>query len=183
MLQSLYPIFNHWSEKGAIWIISDTHFEDRELAAHYPRPATAEYIKLINSKVGKYDTLIHLGDVGDLAAAARLKGYKILIMGNHDQGKTNFTSIFQEAYSGPLQIAEKILLSHEPIDETYAVNLHGHNHSGSYHPDIYHFNFNADVVGYAPINFNQWLKQGHLSPINSIHRTTIDKATERKSKR
>jgi hypothetical protein len=34
-----------------------------------------------------------------------------------------------------------------------------------------------------PINMNQWMKQGYISHVESIHRTTIDKATERKKKR
>ena len=28
MIKTLYPCFQHWSEKGSVWIISDTHFDD-----------------------------------------------------------------------------------------------------------------------------------------------------------
>ena len=41
----------------------------------------------------------------------------------------------------------------------------------------------ADVIGYKPINLNQWLKEGHTSRIYTIHRETVDNATERKRKR
>ena len=61
MIAGLYDIFAHWHTTGTVWLISDTHFDDEELAAGVSnRPSTEEYIKLINSKVGKRDTVIHL---------------------------------------------------------------------------------------------------------------------------
>ena len=30
MINSLYPIFQHWSEQGSVYVISDTHFEDAD---------------------------------------------------------------------------------------------------------------------------------------------------------
>ena len=41
----------------------------------------------------------------------------------------------------------------------------------------------SDVIGYTPVNFNQFIKSGHLKEIDTIHRTTIDKATIRAKKR
>ena len=90
-IQGLYECFTHWHKDGAVWIISDTHFGDKELELAVPgRPSAEAIVKAINSKVGKNDTLICLGDVGDLTYVAQLKGYKILIMGNHDKGRTNY---------------------------------------------------------------------------------------------
>ena len=34
-----------------------------------------------------------------------------------------------------------------------------------------------------PVNMNQWMKQGYLSRIESIHRTTINSAIIKKAKR
>ena len=36
MIKTLYPPFQHWSEKGAIWLYSDTHFADEELRQGFP---------------------------------------------------------------------------------------------------------------------------------------------------
>lgn len=230
-IQGLYKIFDHWHKNGAVWIISDLHFGDKELECAVPgRPTAEQMVKLINSKVGKYDTLICLGDVINVDYVRQLKGYKVLIMGNHDSGRTNYerqiitqqffknqytkqqvlnliktlfpnykysidendeivwkiiadNMLFDEVYEGPLMISEKLILSHEPIDVSWAFNIHGHIHDSKHKNNKRHFNVCSDTIGYVPINMNQWMKQGYLSHIESIHRTTIDKATERKKKR
>lgn len=184
MIPGLYKCFEHWGSQGTVWIYSDTHFDDEELAAGVRnRPSAEEQVKLINSKVGRKDTLILLGDVGNVEWAKKLRGYKILIAGNHDAGLSNYEDIFDEVYGGPLMIGEKLILSHEPINVPWAVNLHGHCHQGLFNPDIYHYNFCSDVIGYTPINLNQFMKTGPTAHIDSIHRQTIDKATTRKRKR
>lgn len=89
MIESLYKPFQKWSEKGTIWIFSDPHFEDEDLVNAYDdRPSADELVRRINSKVGKCDTLICLGDVGALSYVPLLRGYKVLVMGNHDAGRT-----------------------------------------------------------------------------------------------
>lgn len=182
-LPGLYDCFQHWGEKNAVWVISDTHFGDKDIQKAFPnRPSDEELIKNINQKVGKTGTLLLLGDVGDIECAKQLKGYKVLIAGNHESGLEKYKEVFDETYSGALIIGEKLLLSHEPIDAKWIFNLHGHNHSGA-KTDKYHLNVCADVIGYTPINFNQFLKSGALSKIQTIRRTVIDKATERKKKR
>lgn len=234
-IQGLYKIFDHWHKYGTVWIISDPHFGDKELECAVPgRPTAEQMVKLINSKVGKHDTLICLGDVGDVDYVRQLKGYKILIMGNHDSGRSNYEKIvsvecfdkykytkkealeitkqkhpkcrydifenyqfvspfesweiyydnglFDEVYEGPLMISEKLILSHEPIDMPWAFNIHGHDHMQQA-SDKQHFNVCSDVIDYTPINFNQWMKQGYLSKIETIHRSTIDKATKKAKKR
>ena len=183
-IAGLYKCFDHWHKQGTVWIYSDTHFDDEELAAGVRnRPSAEEQVKLINSKVGRKDTLILLGDVGNVEWAKKLRGYKILIAGNHDAGLSNYEDIFDEVYGGPLMIGEKLILSHEPVNVPWAVNLHGHCHQGLFNPDIYHYNFCSDVIGYTPINLNQFMKTGPTAHIDSIHRQTIDKATTRKRKR
>lgn len=107
--------------------------------------ADAEQIKQINSKVGKHDTIIFLGDIGDVECIKKIRGYKVLIMGNHDKGASNYkreihyysslgeifvddlsglekseiriedNHLFDEVYEGPLMINDRVILSHEPI--------------------------------------------------------------------
>lgn len=182
-IAGLYKCFDHWHKQGTVWIYSDTHFDDEELAAGVRnRPSAEEQVKLINSKVGRKDTLILLGDVGNVEWAKKLRGYKILIAGNHDTGLSNYEDIFDEVYGGPLMIGEKLILSHEPVSVPWAFNIHGHDHSGKA-KDKRHLNVCSDVIGYTPINLNQFMKTGPTAHIDSIHRQTIDKATTRKRKR
>ena len=182
-LAGVYKEFNERWCKQTVWIYSDPHFGDEELAAGTPgRPSADEQVAMINSCVGRKDTLIILGDVGDVEYAKKLRGYKVLICGNHDAGRTNYEEAFDEIYEGALIIGEKILLSHEPVDIPWLFNIHGHDHAGVIRPG--HLNVCSDVRGYKPLNLNHILgKEGHLAKIQSIHRITIDKATEKKKKR
>lgn len=236
MIAGLYDCFKSWHRQGTVFIYSDTHFNDAELEIGHPRPyTTEEHIKRINSKVGKNDTLILLGDVGDIACVPRLRAKKkILIMGNHDAGRTNYerrkthqyypvrtwqkdeallnfktrhpnlynitievevdnlcgddqwyvtgdNRLFDEVYEGPLMIGEKFILSHEPLEVPWAFNFHGHDHAGAPRRD--HLNCCADVVGYEPINLNQFMRTGPAAKIPSIHRITIDKANLQKQRK
>ena len=97
MYKHLYEVFKHWySTDGVnqnnIWFYSDPHFADEEmkhLLKNYI--GDEEQIKRINSKAGKKDTLVILGDIGDIEWVKKLKaGYKVLIMGNHDKGASNY---------------------------------------------------------------------------------------------
>ena len=231
-IPSLYEQFQkQWGRFQTGWLISDTHFGDEDLRAGMPnRPSDEEIVKSINSCVGKNDLLIHLGDVGDIEYVRKLKGYKVLIMGNHDLGASNYkrqkitrnipvdemtllevrelasrdypnwkihierygsywiitadNGLFDEVYEGALIVGEKLILTHEPIvGLTWAMNLHGHVHDKRAKTDAYHTNCCSDVIGYEPINLTQKLKQGITARIASIHRQTIDKATERKARR
>ena len=95
MKVNLYEPFQHWYHGGTIWLISDTHFGDPDcqlMNTNWPTPT--EQIKLINSCVGKYDTIIHLGDVGDENWIHHVKGYKVLLLGNHDKGKSNYEKLY-----------------------------------------------------------------------------------------
>ena len=234
-IQGLYKIFDHWHEEGTLFIFSDPHFGDSDLEMGiHNRPSAAEIAQRINAKCGRKDTLICLGDVGDVEYVKLLRAKrKILICGNHDAGRTNYerkikrlyfdkthydreealqeakvkcpgcryniyekfqfispfeswviecdNMLFDEVYEGPLMIAEKLILSHEPVDVPWAYNIHGHDHQG--HKRKNHTNVCVDVTGYQPINMNQWMKSGAMAHVETIHRDTIDKATVRKQKR
>lgn len=188
-----------------------------------------EQVDRINKLAHKNDTLIILGDVGEIKNIYRLKaGYKVLIMGNHDTGRSNFerkiitkrfskdmytrenalnkmkedypdceysvseeydfhspfeswvisadNKLFDEVYEGPLCISEKIILSHEPINLPYFVNIHGHDHAGKFR-DGKNLNVAANVCNYTPINLKNEIKNGLLANVLSIHRMTIDNAS------
>lgn len=183
MIEQLYDKFKPWSAAGTVYLYSDPHFGDEELAAGLPnRPSADEQVAMINAKVGRKDTLIILGDVGDVEYAKKLRGYKVLIMGNHDRGASVYKEVFDEVYEGPLFVGERLLLSHEPIDLPFALNIHGHDHVGTKRGKN-HLNVCSDVIGYTPINMNQLMKSGILANIDSIHRETIDGAIEKKKKR
>ena len=235
MLAGIYDMFQHWG-KQTVWVYSDPHFGDKDLECGIVnRPSDEEQIKMINSCVGRKDTLIILGDVGDIEAIRKLRaGHKVLIMGNHDAGSSNYkknqieegpfdydkytkeqvialmrtkypgwkiwveecygfhnpfhywvafvdNNLFDEVYEGALIVGEKLILSHDPVDIPWLFNIHGHDHAGHNRPN--HLNVCSDVIGYKPINFNQFLKSGAMSKIQTIHRETIENATKRKKKR
>lgn len=181
-LPGVYKSFNERWAGQTVWAISDVHFGDEELRAGMPgRPSDEQLVKNINSLVGRKDTLLLLGDVGDVEYVKQLRGYKVLIAGNHDAGMSNYSDLFDEVYEGALIIGEKLILSHEPVDIPWLFNIHGHIHKGAKRAN--HLNVCADVVGYFPVNLNQFLKTGPTSKVETIHRLTIDKATARKAKR
>ena len=187
-LPQLYDIFREkWEPFSDIYLVSDTHFNDEELyvgTKRIERKNTDEYVKLINSKVGKKSILIHLGDVGDLEVMKKVRGYKVLIMGNHDTGATKYKEVFDEVYTGPIQISEKLILSHEPLECGWAFNIHGHIHSFTHRDDARHMCICPEVTRqFEPVNFNQLMKSGFMSKIETQHRKTIDKATKRARKR
>ena len=142
-------------------------------------------ISIINKNVGKNDTLICLGDCGDLSYFKSIKAdYKVLIKGNHDDGKkSRYYEIFDEVYDGPLFITPKLVLSHEPLPVTpYYLNIHGHNHSDRSHSP-YHINLAANIVNYQVFNLGKEIRKGILSPIVNIHRYTIDNTIKNKERK
>lgn len=219
MKVKLYDKFMNWYRGGVIWVISDFHFCDEDcLLMNKKWPTPLEQVELINSKVGKNDTLICLGDVGNEEWVKELKGYKVLLLGNHDRGVSNYKNryrvilndkilyesdnkeecldyceeykgdygrlpvvkddrLFDEVYEGPLFINEKILLSHEPVELPFGINIHGHVHNGQHivkRENSVMINMASDVIKFEPIRLDK-LVEGHK--VETIHRITIDRAS------
>lgn len=206
----LYPCFNKW--RGSIWFIADTHFDDVKIEKL--RGISAEtLVKNINKKVTKHDTLVILGDVGNIEYVKQLKaGYKVLILGNHDNGASNYqkninNKLFDEVYEGQLTIRKNIILSHEPADFPFALNIHGHDHNGTDFKNYVLINYDADMdsqdmtknylevikankltkfnvcaewIGSMPVSLKTILQSGILKNIDDIHRLAIDKAKDHK---
>lgn len=181
MIQGLYNFAKEWSKNGSIYIISDTHFLDKDRSFMGYNISSEEQLSYLMRICHKQDTLIHLGDIGDVSFIDRLNCYKILIVGNHDV--SNQFTHFNEVYKGPLTISQKIILSHEPINVTCLeqncmLNIHGHNHNGPIYLDDYHVNLASNVIGYRPISLKTIIQSGLTKKVNTIHRITIDRATE-----
>ena len=190
MINSLYDKFQPWSAIGSVYIISDTHFEDKDCKIMDPFWIDIKVQIEILKKVHKTDTLIHLGDVGNASYMDELNCYKVLISGNHDI-LSKVSSHFDEVYNGPLFISDRILLSHEPIYglEKFCLNIHGHCHDGTkylYNSNLdrcTHINLAANVCNYIPMNLGKEIKNGILSSIQNYHRLTIDNATNKVNKK
>lgn len=182
MIQTLYPCFQRWSNGGSVYLISDTHFEDDDcflMDKNWICPQ--EHVDILKESVHKCDTLIHLGDVGNPEWMNQIKAHKVLIMGNHDTARTKYEPYFDEVFDGPLMIAEKILLSHEPIQGiSWAFNIHGHDHSQLNKGDDFHLNLASNVVGWQAVSLKDIIRAGKLNKIKSLHRETIDNATKQK---
>lgn len=203
MIKQLYKTFQHWSDGGSCFIYSDPHFVGSELDQDeinmrklFNYGSNELQIENINKVVCKNDWLIILGDVGSPKILEQLKCKNIvLIKGNHDKGNENYEKYCKEIYEGPLFINDKILLSHEPIFNDCWLNIHGHIHNqfelDKFKEEGRHFIcVSANLHNYMPINLGDLFKHQKefkdfmsFSEIESIHRKTINRATERKRKR
>ena len=232
MIKHLYDTFSHWYRGGSIYFYSDPHFADDEMK--YIRKnyiGDDEQVRAINKKIGKKDTIVFLGDIGDVEFIKKIRGYKVLVMGNHDVGASKYkrdfvhlnydlnmytkdqakqaamelyptyklieckeklslmngnvwsitldNNLFDEVYEGPVLIGEKLMLSHEPMNYPFALNIHGHDHSGWGFNDIYHWNVCAENIEYTPVCIKEIVNSGRLKEVVTIHRATIDRATEK----
>lgn len=186
MYRGIYKIFNHWFHGGNIWFYSDPHFNDSDMPMiRFNYISDEEQIHKINSKVGKNDTIVILGDIGDISFIPKIKGYKVLVCGNHDQGPSRYerklengidNHFFDEVYDGVLTISKKIILSHEPLQNyPYALNIHGHTHNFNNSPkDIYHLNVCAEHINYTPISLTEIIDSGRLSRVTDIHKEAVN---------
>jgi calcineurin-like phosphoesterase family protein len=211
MIKSLYKIFQHWSKNGSVYLYSDPHFGDwesytfRGLTANKTKEELDQFqVDSINKVVHKSDTIIFLGDIGDPTLVKKIKGYKVLIMGNHDKGSSIYEEYFDEIYTGCLIISDRIILSHEPIENCppFSFNIHGHDHSGkdfityvlkNYDADmpcseminnyltciktykLNKLNLCAEWINYTPVSLADIIKSGILTNISTIHRDYLDK--------
>lgn len=211
MIKSLYKIFQHWSKNGSVYLYSDPHFGDwesytfRGLTTNKTKEELDQFqVDNINKVVHKSDTIIFLGDIGDPSLLKKIKGYKVLIIGNHDKGSSIYEEYFDEIYTGCLTISDRIILSHEPIENCppFLFNIHGHDHSGrdfttyvlkdydadmpcsemtkNYLTCIKNYKLNtlnlcAEWINYTPVSLADIIKSGILTNISTIHRDYLDK--------
>lgn len=171
MIPGLYKIFDHWHAEGTVYIYSDPHFNDQELVAGVPeRPSAEEQVKLINSKVGKKDTLIILGDCGDPAMCAKLRGYKVLIMGNHDAGRSNYErkvvkKIYDKEHWSKSEALDKMKQLYPGCK--YSINEKYDFHSPFEYWEVFADNNLFDEVYEGPLMISEKLILSH-EPLNAM---------------
>lgn len=137
------------------FVIADTHFgHSKSLSFITPdgsplRPFSSceemdeTMVERWNEKVGKRDTIYHLGDVviprASLKILDRLNGRKILIRGNHDIGALkDFSKYFEDVrgaffHNGDSTMRGGLIFTHIPVHPAclsghYLGNVHGHLH-------------------------------------------------------
>lgn len=205
MEKHLYNIFaQRWYRGGSIYFYSDPHFSDEEMN-EYRNITDEEQVKIINSRVHKNDTLIILGDIGNIEYIKKLNGYKVLIMGNHDKGASNYkreiietlnpievkrseskmlmsmpqfedNHLFDEVYEGALMISNKIILSHEPIRDLPPFLFNIHGHDhAKSFEDEFHLNVCAENIDFTPVSLKEIINTGKLKEVADIHRLAIDR--------
>ena len=211
MIDSLYTPFKKWSQHASVWLYSDPHFGDLEsyvfrgLNIGKTKDELDNFqVGRINRVVGKNDTIIFLGDIGDPTSLKRIRGHKILITGNHDRGVAFYKDYFEEIYTGCLTISDRIILSHEPIEgcPPFLFNIHGHDHNGTdfkeyvlkdygmdmsldsmvsnYLAAVKRYNLNkfnvcAEWINYTPVSLKDIIHSGALANIPTIHRNYLDR--------
>lgn len=125
MVTGLYNIFNRLWGMQTIWLYSDPHFgETEEESGLVNKPTDAEQVQRINSKVGRKDTIIFLGDIGDPSWLKGIRGYKVLITGNHDTGISNYQrNRFQRSFDADEWQKDEVYLKMKQEYPDYCVTV------------------------------------------------------------
>lgn len=155
-----------------IFFTSDTHFSQERTLNMTRRPFKniKEMNKLIiknwNKIVEDEDIIFHLGDFGDYKVLNKLKGKKVLILGNYEQTELKndfnnnfnkykkhlinlgFSAVIEKNYLIALpEFKDEIFMTHKPIDcKQNKFNLFGHIHNFC---KIKEFGLNVGIDNYA----------------------------------
>jgi calcineurin-like phosphoesterase family protein len=153
-----------------VFMISDHHFGHKNIIDFEARPfhdveqMNREMIERWNSVVNKKDKVFHLGDFSFLNLEktkdilSKLNGYKTLIMGNHDRGRSRawwLEAGFNEVNEHPIIYGGFFFLSHEPMymnKHMPYVNIHGHIHGLKYEGNQF-VNVSVEQWDYKPVQF------------------------------
>lgn len=157
------------------FFVADTHFGDGNILRYENRPFASveemdrELVERWNETVGDGDMVFHLGDVSSLGKdqtgelLGKLRGEKVLVMGNHDRqySPEEWRALgFQEAVPWPVVWEGFFLLSHEPLyvnrNMPYA-NVFGHVHGNPAYRDASARSVCVSVerTEYRPISFEE----------------------------
>lgn len=165
-----------------VYFISDPHFGHKAILRYENRPFDTveqmdeEMITRWNMQIKKEDTVFMLGDFSLYSRkkteeiTRRLRGKKILILGNHDTRSPSWyrSCGFFEVSAFPIIYEGEWILSHKPLpinEHMPYYNLYGHVHSNpcytTYHPKSYCVC--VERIGYTPILFEEIKRQMGLS--------------------
>ena len=155
------------------YFISDSHFGHKNIIKYCSRPfenvveMNNEMINRWNSVVKETDRIFVVGDMflcdEDSATKimSQLKGYKVLIAGNHDDRKSVMLRIGFKEYHRELSYSLRdkltILLKHYPhpdkvtLGAGYERLMHGHIHNPP-HLDGLKINVAADLINFTPVS-------------------------------
>jgi len=161
-------------------MIADLHFGGENIIRYENRPfssveeMTQVLIDNWNAVVTEEDTVFVLGDFStgqskeqDASILKRLKGRKILVMGNHDTHRTpeEWRGIgFAECSLWPIVYREFFILSHEPMylnrNMPYA-NIYGHVHGNVSYQTVSEQSACVSVerIAYTPVDFEYLVGQ------------------------
>lgn len=157
-----------------IYMIADLHFGGTNIIRYENRPFSSKeemeqvLIDNWNSIVEEEDTVYVLGDFStgqseeqDASILKRLKGRKILVMGNHDTHRSpeKWRQLgFAECSPWPIVLKEFFMLSHEPMylnrNMPYA-NIYGHVHGNVSYQTVTEQSACVSVerINYTPVDF------------------------------
>lgn len=160
-----------------IFVVSDTHFGHENILGFLTE--TGENVRSFddvqqmnelmvenwNKVVGDSDIVYHLGDVyfgKGHSVLSRLKGRKRLVVGNHDNPKSeHILNNFQKVMLWRIFPEFNCLLSHVPVHDSslhkIMYNLHGHVHLNSLHDERY-INCCVEVNDYRPRSIEDIIK-------------------------
>jgi len=162
-----------------IFFIADLHLGHKNIIDYEKRPFSStdnmnkSIIKNWNSVVTNKDKVLVAGDVSFLdkdetkKVIDQMNGYKILIMGNHDRGRSIqwwYDVGFNEVSKHPILFQDFILVSHEP--PTYIPPLtpyfyiYGHVHSSEMYKTVTATSCCVSVErwNYTPVNLKEILE-------------------------
>lgn len=105
---------------------------------------------------------------------SKLKGHKILVMGNHDRlaRKYFLEAGFEQVIKNPIIVDGIFILSHKPIDIELGqlYNIHGHKHKLPSEPQVSNKHFD---VGVDDNNF-------YLRELGQVEKQTVRQKKEQK---
>lgn len=150
-----------------VFMIGDTHFCHSNIIKYCDRPFNSteemneKLIENWNKVVGKQDRVFMIGDFAlcgkekIIEIGKRLKGKKILILGNHEGAslKTYYEADFEMVSKFPI-FFNGYLVSHIPQEISLYPNIHAHTHN-TRENDTLHFCTSVEMIEYKPINFEE----------------------------
>jgi calcineurin-like phosphoesterase family protein len=160
-----------------VFFFSDPHFGHHNMAVKRGFKDAIEMGEYIvecwNSVVRKGDTVYMLGDITMEKSTEyywldRLKGFKKVILGNHDKPQHVPELLkYVNSVAGMVKYKDRtfgnIFLTHCPIhpkelDYRVSFNVHGHVHENSIEDDKY-INVSCEAIGYAPKTLEELIKK------------------------
>ena len=154
-----------------LFVIPDTHLGHENIKKYCNRPDGFENIiaENWNNEIGKFDTVIHLGDIsmksqiGDnyVKKLGKWNGKKVLVRGNHDKNSdefylnAGFTIVVEEIAMCLGNM--KILFTHRPkLDHDADINIHGHQHNLSVLDETrLYLPLSIEHMGYKPLKIDE----------------------------